>query len=166
MEAEYVYDENTKGRYFKLVQNGNRVVAEPVKIPAHVLEERKYAAWKAETSKSVARNLEHTRRLTPKKILFYSVLLVLLSVVCAGYISVQTEAYRRSGNIASLQSRIETLKSSNDVLEKRIAAGVDFYEVKEAAAGKLGMVYPSEDQVIYYTIGDSDYMLQYRSAGS
>ncbi len=166
LEAEYAYDENSKGRYYKLVQNGDRVVAEPVKIPAYVIEERKYAAWKEETARSVARNREYIRRLSPFKVMFYSMLLVLFAIVCANYISAQSEAYRRSGNIASLQSQIETMKSDNDVREKRLAAGIDFMEVKKAASGKLGMVYPSESQVVYYTIGDSDYMLQYRSADS
>ena len=164
MEPEFAYDENSKGRYYKLVQNGDRVVAQPVKIPAYVVEERKYEAWRKETARSVARNLEKTRRLNPRKVLIYSLFLVLFAMVCAGYISAQSEAYRRSGNIASLQSQIETLKSDNDVREKRIAAGINFIEIKKAASEELGMVYPSEDQVVYYTIGNSDYMLQYRSA--
>ena len=42
-----------------------------------------------------------------------------------------------------------------------MTTSVDLNHVKDVAINKLGMDYPKEDQVVYYTIENSNYMDQY-----
>ena len=64
-------------------------------------------------------------------------------------------------NISSLEKEIADLKTENDTTLKRINTSIDLNEIKEKAMGELGMVYASEDQVAYYNMEDTDYMMQY-----
>ena len=51
--------------------------------------------------------------------------------------------------------------ADNDARYKRVTTSVDLNHVKDVAINKLGMDYPKEDQVVYYTIENSTYMDQY-----
>ena len=56
---------------------------------------------------------------------------------------------------------LQTLKSDNDALEARISTYVDLKHIYEVATGELGMVYPSDDQILYYDKTESGYVRQY-----
>ena len=62
--------------------------------------------------------------------------------------------------IASLESRLNSLKLSNDEELSRINSSIDLEEIKRIAIGELGMVYATEGQIINYTNEGSDYVRQ------
>jgi len=64
-------------------------------------------------------------------------------------------------NIASLQSEVNDLRADNDARYKSITTSVDLNEVKKKAIKELGMSYPKEKQVVYYSIENNNYMDQY-----
>ena len=63
--------------------------------------------------------------------------------------------------ISNLESQIADLKAENDEAFKRINTAVDLDAIKNTAINELGMFYASEDQIIYYTVENDDYMNQY-----
>jgi hypothetical protein len=63
--------------------------------------------------------------------------------------------------IAALESQVTDLKADNDANYKRITTSVDLNEVKDIAMNQLGMTYATEEQIIYYSVENSNYMDQY-----
>ena len=53
------------------------------------------------------------------------------------------------------------LKAENDEAYKRLSTSVDLESVKKTALEELGMSYVKESQIVYYSVGDDDYMNQY-----
>ena len=51
---------------------------------------------------------------------------------------------------------------ANSATQERINDAIDLEYVKDYATNKLGMVYPSEDQIIKYKSGSDDYVKQYQ----
>ena len=60
-----------------------------------------------------------------------------------------------------LQKELNTLRQQNDDAQKRLEDAVGRCEVQEKAL-QLGMGYPKEGNVVYYSVEDSDYMFQTR----
>lgn len=77
-----------------------------------------------------------------------------------GYVYLQAETQTSMRHIAALEDEITTLKADNAAEQNRISAEMNLKDVRDAAAG-LGMVYADNGQIVYYTVGDSDYMTQY-----
>jgi cell division protein FtsL len=77
-------------------------------------------------------------------------------------IHVQSQMTSRMKNVASLQSQVLDLQSTNDARYKSITSSVDLNHVKDVAIHELGMQYPTEEQIIYYSIDNSNYMDQYQ----
>ena len=68
---------------------------------------------------------------------------------------VQQQTYR----VAVLQKEIDALRLANEDAEKRMGDASDLFAVREKAAS-LGMGYPKEENVVYYSVDDTDYMFQ------
>ena len=64
-------------------------------------------------------------------------------------------------NVAALQSQIEDLQSDNNARYKEITNSVDLNYIKDVAMNQLGMTYASEEQVVYYSVENNNYMDQY-----
>ncbi|MDE6413320.1 MAG: septum formation initiator family protein [Eubacterium sp.] len=83
-----------------------------------------------------------------------------VAVTSVAYVNLQSELTIRQEQIAALESEISDLKIDNDTTYKRITTSVDLKTIRRKAK-KLGMKYPKENQIVYYTIDNSDYMTQY-----
>lgn len=81
--------------------------------------------------------------------------------VCVSYLQVQASITANKNQIEKLESNLQTLKSDNNALEARISTYVDLKHIYEVATGELGMVYPSDDQILYYDKTESGYVRQY-----
>jgi hypothetical protein len=81
--------------------------------------------------------------------------------MAAMYINVQSRMTNRMKTVASLQSQVIDLQADNDARYKALTSSVDLNHIKEVAMDELGMTYPKESQVIYYSIDNSNYMDQY-----
>ena len=112
--------------------------------------------------KIAMRNREKALKIDWKYTIFLcgAVLAVLLS--CVLYLSVQTELTQKSSDISSLRSELTTLMDANSATQERINDSIDLEYVKEYATNNLGMVYPSESQIIKYKSGSDDYVKQYQ----
>lgn len=107
-------------------------------------------------------NRERAMRMNPAYLLFLTMAVALSVGVCGLYIKFQTEVSSRRNHVAALESQILDLRTDNDAALNRIETSVNLEEIKDTAMNSLGMVYPSKDQIVYFTVNIDDYMNQYR----
>lgn len=114
------------------------------------------------------RRLSHETRKNRDKArhmnLGYVVFLVAAFCTCGfiliNYIQLQSELTNRTKGLASLESRLNTMKLTNDEDYSRITSSIDLEEIKKIAIGELGMTYAKEGQIITYNGVENDYMRQ------
>jgi cell division protein FtsL len=91
---------------------------------------------------------------------FLTVATAICFSVCLVFVHVQSDINTRMSNIASLETQISNLKADNTAAQKRLDTTMNLDEVKEAAS-EMGLSYPTDDQIQYYTVESKDYMNQY-----
>ena len=74
----------------------------------------------------------------------------------------QAEVTNQGNTITMLQAKIESMEEENNAYETRINNSIDLEAIRDTAINKLGMVYPTEGQVLYYDLTESDYVRQYQ----
>lgn len=77
------------------------------------------------------------------------------------YLSVSARIVELDKAISSLTTQYEALRDSNENKLAEIADEVDLNEVYEIAVGRLGMVYPKDNQIITYQYEGEGYVRQY-----
>lgn len=107
------------------------------------------------------RNQEKALRMSRSYVMFLTMAVVVFGVFAATYIKIQSDVTARMKTISRLESQIADLKAENDEAYKRINTAIDLESVKNTAMAEYGMSYAKESQIIYYTVGDEDYMNQY-----
>lgn len=107
------------------------------------------------------RNQERALRMSRSYVAFLTMAVVVFGVFAGFYIKVQSSVTARMKNIATLESQISDLKAENDEAYKRINNSIDLDSVRERAMTELGMTYAKESQIIYYSVGEDDYMNQF-----
>ena len=107
------------------------------------------------------RNKERALRMNLGYVLFLTTAALVTALVSVAYIRLQSDVTGRMRRISALESQVANLKADNDAALNRISTSVDLDYVKDAAINQLGMVYPTADQLVYYSIEDDDYMNQY-----
>ncbi|MDE7312465.1 MAG: hypothetical protein K2N87_12730 [Eubacterium sp.] len=123
-------------------------------------EERRISEQKRRRRRAARRNRERALKMNAGYVAFLSVCVMVVALVSAAYVDLQSDLIIRQRAIEKLESEISTLKLENDAAYRRVTASIDLKEVKKQAR-KLGMKYPSEDQIVHYTIDNADYMMQY-----
>ena len=83
-------------------------------------------------------------------------------VACLMMLSMQAEVTNQGNTITMLQAKIESMEEENNAYETRINNSIDLEAIRDTAINKLGMVYPTEGQVLYYDLTESDYVRQYQ----
>ena len=63
--------------------------------------------------------------------------------------------------ISAYTSELKDLQDRNNAIEDGLVENLNLNEIYHEAAGRLGMVYAGEDQVIYYNSSNNDYIRQY-----
>lgn len=107
------------------------------------------------------RNQENAMRTSKSYVAFLTMAVLVFGAVSGLYIAVQSDITARMAAISKLESRIADLKADNDEAYKRIRTAVDLNQVRDAAINQMGMSYVKESQIVYYTVGEDDYMTQY-----
>ena len=77
-------------------------------------------------------------------------------------VTLAMQAREKEEHIADLKIAVSELKKENQEAEKRMHGNVDYRWVREQAE-KLGMSQATKDHIIYYSVDDVDYMMQYES---
>ncbi len=151
-----------KGQYCKFVQAADgSYVLKPVKVPAHIIAEREERIRKREIRRHAEENRRRAESLNGSSVFFMVVIFAFFALICCAFLALQNQVTVRSAEITSLQTQVSNLKEDNDMLQKRLETAGDLSTIEEIASEKLGMCYVSEAQIEYYTVEESDYMLQY-----
>ena len=108
------------------------------------------------------RNRARARSIDLRSVGFFAIGLLIVAGACTALIYSQATLNRAKSQVASLSDELITLKDTNDAAMLRIEQGVDVEAIREKAIKEFGMVYPTSDQVVTYSVKDSDYMEQYR----
>ena len=162
LASDVLLDDGPKGKYYRFEATaGGSVVLKPVKVPAHVIAERKERIRRKQIERRVRYNRERAASMNVGFVAFMAVAIVICCVVCYFYISLQGEVTTRLRTMATLQREIEQVSIDNDMREKRIGTQENISEIKQEAVETLGMQAVTPDQIIYYSVNDKDYMLQY-----
>ncbi len=82
-------------------------------------------------------------------------------LVVIQYLSVSAKIIELDKSITNLTAEYEALHDANQNRLADIASEVDLNEVYEIAVGKLGMVYPKDNQIITYDYEGEGYVRQY-----
>jgi len=135
---------------------------------------RKVSSYEAypDRRKSRPREVHPVEQARPKRrrrsagrvsyLLFTLLAFIGVAFVLIWYVSLQSEITATQKNIASLESRLNTLTQENDEALRRAESSIDLEEVRRIATEELGMKYATEGQTITYTTPDNnDYVTQY-----
>ena len=94
--------------------------------------------------------------------IFLAVACVLTLSLGAYYLEQQALSTSSQKKIASLESELAELRKVNADDLNRIETSVNLEDVKTVAMTELGMVHPSEEQIVYYKVETKDYMNLYQ----
>lgn len=129
-----------------------------------VRERQRILSDRAMESRARAERLEKKTQAISMPYLFALLLASVATLyLCFTYIQLQTDLNTRISTIDQKKSELDALRSENDALKNSIDTSIDLDEIYQVATQELGMVYPSEDQVITYDKSESEYVRQYDS---
>ena len=106
------------------------------------------------------RNRERALHMNIRSVLSLAIPMVVGGLILMVYLNLQSDITNSTKNIATLESRLNTLKMDNDENYSRINSSVDLEEVKRIAIQELGMRYAEEGQIIRFNGEGSDYIRQ------
>ncbi|MBQ7505893.1 MAG: hypothetical protein IJT05_01065 [Lachnospiraceae bacterium] len=151
---EYVYGNAVPDREYEIEQRKRKVSRELAEKRAE--EERKLRRVAA-----IRRNQARELSLGWGYVVLLTVLGILISFIAVEYIRLQTDVTVHLKRISQMESQLEEVRADNAAIQKRIDTATDLKHIKDVAMSKFGMNYAGEDQIVYYTVDNADYMNQY-----
>lgn len=107
------------------------------------------------------RNRERALYMSRGYVAFLTVCVAIVAIAAVSLIQIQSQVTQRMENIASLESQVTNLKADNDARYKEIITSVDLDYIKNVAMSQLGMKYASQEQIIYFSVENDNFMDQY-----
>ena len=107
------------------------------------------------------RNRERALHMSRGYVAFLTLCVGVMAFAAVALIQIQSQVTQRMEHIAALESQITDLKADNDARYKEIITSVDLDYIKDVAINQLGMKYATEDQIIYYSVENNNFMDQY-----
>lgn len=144
--------------------NGNTVRelgAVPERKPRLDPKEREEQLRHRRRQNAAKRNRQRALYMSRGYVFFLTLCVSAIAAFAVVYVRLQADVSQNMRTIASLESQIEDLKADNDANYKRITTSVDLNEIKDIAMNQLGMTYATEEQIVYYSVENSNYMDQY-----
>ena len=95
--------------------------------------------------------------------LFLMTAIIATLFVCVNYLKVQSDVVQLNKSISALEKQITNLDKENDALEAVLENETyDLETVYQMAVGVLGMVYPNNNEVVFYNNESAGYFRQYQ----
>ena len=135
-------------------------VRHPAEAPGRQIPKPDHKERRVTTAR-VRLNRDKVQHISAPYLVILAVATFMVLGICVSYLQVQSDITANKNRIERLESNLQTLKSDNNALEARISANVDLTHIYDVATGELGMVYPSDDQILYYDKTESGYVRQY-----
>lgn len=124
-------------------------------------EELEKIRKKKQRKNAARRNRERAMAMNKGYVAFLSVCVILSAFAAFSLIQIQSDITQRMKRIAVLESQLTEKKALNDARYNEIITSIDLDEIKNTAINELGMSYATEEQIIYYTVENTNFMDQY-----
>ena len=143
--------------------NGNTVreLEAPVRQTPNTRREIEEARRRKNRRNAARRNRQRAMEMSMGYVAFLTVCVLMLAFAAVMFIRVQSQMTHHMRSVAALESQVIDMRADNDARYKEITTSVDLQHIKDVAINKLGMSYPTEDIVVYYSIDNSNFMDQY-----
>lgn len=115
-----------------------------------------------ELSAAARRNRNRNLQMNRSYVLFLTIMCVAAVFACVHFLKLKAELTAQKSALTARELEYSQLKADNDAYYSDIMASVDLDAVREKAIGELGMRFPTEDQIKYYTQNGSSYVRQYQ----
>ncbi|MBR3810976.1 MAG: hypothetical protein IKJ16_01425 [Agathobacter sp.] len=149
-----------KQTYYVNGSTVRRLNEEPVRRER--IERRNTEDQQKKRRKNAARrNRARALHMSKGYVTFLTLCVGIIAVAAVAMIQMQSQVTQRMEHIAALESQITDLKADNDARYKEIVTSVDLDDIKAVAINELGMQYASEDQIVYYSVENNNFMDQY-----
>ena len=124
-------------------------------------ERRRREDKRRRNHRKIRKNREKAMHMSLPYVMMLSVATVLSVFVCYHSLQLQSDITAAKRNVQELQISVSKLKAANNAAEDSIKIYTDLDYIYKVATKKLGMTYPSEDQVIRFDRTESEYVRQY-----
>ncbi len=149
-----------KETYFVNGSTVRQMEAQPVrkKVDRRKIQEQQQKKRRRNAAK---RNRERALHMSRSYVAFLTLCVGVIAFAAVSLVQIQSQVTQRMEHIAALESQITDLKADNDARYKEIVTSVDLDYIKDVAVNELGMQYATEDQIIYYSVANDNFMDQY-----
>lgn len=130
-------------------------------VPGRNRKEQPQRARRA-VSVSTQKNRIKATQMSRGYVLFLALISIITLFLCVSYLQRRAELTSKLQLVARQESELSTLKADNDALYNTVMASVDLESVKNTAINKLGMQYPTEEQIVTYDTAGNSYVRQYQ----
>ena len=113
-------------------------------------------------SEEVRQNRERAMGIGKGYVIFLAVVCTAMLFFCIHYLQLKSEITSSMKTVAALESELSDLKEDNDAYYSQVTSNVDLNTIKKIAIGRLGMKYPSEEQIMTYETEGNSYVRQYQ----
>ncbi len=147
----------------KYYVNGNTVreLESPVRRDGRTQEEIEEVRRRKRRRNAARRNRQRAMEMNRGYVFFLTACVFAVAIMAVMLVDMQSRLTTRMQNIENLQDKTVDLRADNDARYKNAVTSLDLNHVKDEAVNKLGMSYPKEDQIIYYTVDNNNFMDQY-----
>lgn len=134
--------------------NGNTVreLDTPVRHNQRTRKEIEEARRRKNRRNAARRNRQRAMEMSRGYVVFLTVCVVVSALIAVLFVQMQSQMTTRMKNVANLESQLADLRADNDARYKNLTTSTDLEHIKKVAMKKLGMKYPTEKQVVYYTV--------------
>ncbi len=113
-------------------------------------------------SRTAQRNRERAQSMSMVFVMFLALVSVAVLFTCVRFLQLKSQITGTIQSIADLETEYSQIKADNDAYESQISLSVDLQEVKKTAMERLGMKYPTENQIITYELPKGSHVRQYQ----
>lgn len=162
---------NTRGMYVegsavrKLQEMPERRYVPPRQTPVRKQAEpiREQTAYKnRQLSREAQKNRAKATSMSKGFVCFIAVMSVCVLFCCIHYLQLKSEITGSMKTVARLESELAQLKEDNDAYYSQVNSAVDLAKIRKIAIGRLGMKYPTEEQIMTYETEGNSYVRQYQ----
>ena len=109
-----------------------------------------------QAKKKMQQQLKIAKKQHAKSVLFLSFAVAITLIVCIGYVKLQSDATQNLKKIANMKTTLCNMEQENNMRHNNIVTNIDLVAIKEIAMTKLGMSYPTKEQVIEIDVFDHE----------
>ena len=113
-------------------------------------------------SSQAIKNRKKATSMSSGFVVFLAVISVAILFSCIYYLRLKSEITAQMKHVAYLESELADLKEDNDAYYSQVTSNIDLDAIKKIAIGRLGMKYPSKNQVRTYKTQGGSYLRQYQ----